>query len=68
MRYLLVPNGEVIVELATYLGEAATVTLSPDLYIRGESGETAELYVKSLGELTGIKPGYQRNNSSHSRR
>lgn len=35
MRYLLVPNGEVIVELATYLGEAATVTLSPSLYIKG---------------------------------
>ena len=48
MRYLLVPNGEVIVELATYLGEAATVTLSPDLYITGECGKTAGLSVKSI--------------------
>ena len=40
MRYLLVPNGEVIVELATYLGEAATGKFSSDLYIRGECGKT----------------------------
>ena len=48
MRYPLVPDREVIVEFATYLGEAATISLSPDLYIRSRHCRTAEVYVKSV--------------------
>lgn len=45
MRYPLVPDKEVIVEFATYLGEAATISVSPDLYIRSRRGRTAVTYM-----------------------
>ena len=48
MRYPLVSDREVTVEFATYLGEAATSSLSPDLHIRSRCGRIAEVYVKSV--------------------
>ena len=48
MRYPLVPDRELIVEFVTYLGKAATVSLSPDLYIRSRRGRNAEVYMKSV--------------------
>lgn len=64
MRYPLVPDREVIVEFATYLGETATVSISRDLDLRSRRGRTAEVYIESVNYLSGKESRYKRNNSS----